>query len=33
MPYLITFTKWPSDKTPEVVKKAIESNKKFPDDE
>jgi hypothetical protein len=33
MPYLITFTKWPSDKTPEVVKKAIESNKKFADDE
>ena len=33
MPYLITFVKWPSDKTPEVLKKAIESNKKFPEDE
>ena len=33
MPYLITFTNWPSDKTPEVVKKAIESNKKFTEDE
>ena len=33
MPYLITLAKWPSDKTPEVVKKAIESNKKFPEDE
>jgi len=33
MPYLITFTKWPSDKSMEVVKKAIESNKKFTEDE
>jgi len=33
MPYLITFTKWPSDKSMEVVKKAIESNKKFPEDD
>ncbi|NHJ22882.1 MAG: hypothetical protein EAX91_18210 [Candidatus Lokiarchaeota archaeon] len=33
MPYLITFAKWPSDKTPEVVKKAIEAIKKFPSDE
>ena len=33
IPYLITFAKWPSDKTPEVVKKAIESNKKFAEDE
>jgi len=33
MPYLITFTKWPSDKTVEVLKKVIESNKKFPPDE
>jgi len=32
MPYLITFTKWPSDKTVDVVKKAIESTKKFPPD-
>ena len=33
MPYLITFALWPSDKTAEVVKKAIEANKKFPPDE
>lgn len=33
LPYLISFAKWPSDKTPEVVKKAIEANKKFPPDE
>ena len=33
MPYLITFTKWPSDKSLEVIKKAIESNKKFGEDE
>ena len=33
MPYLILFTKWPSDKSVEVMKKAIESNKKFPPDE
>jgi len=33
MPYLITFTKWPSDKTTEVIKKVIESNKKFAEDE
>ena len=33
MPYLITFTKWPTSKTNEVIKKAIEANKKFPPDE
>ena len=33
MPYLITFTKWPSDKTGEVIKKSIEANKKFPPDD
>jgi len=33
MPYLISFTKWPTDKIPEVVKKSIEANKKFPPDE
>ncbi len=33
MPYLFTFTKWPSDKSGEVIKKVIESNKKFPPDE
>jgi len=33
MPYLITFTKWPSDKSAEVIKKAIEATKKFPPDE
>ena len=33
MPYLITFAKWPTDKTLEVAKKAIEADKKFPPDE
>jgi len=33
MPYLITFTTWPCDKTTEVIKKLIESNKKFAEDE
>ncbi len=33
MPYLISYSCWPSDKTSEVVKKAIEANKKFPPDE
>ena len=32
MPYLISFAKWPSDKTAEVMKKAIEASKKFPAD-
>jgi len=32
MPYLISFAKWPSHKTAEVMKKAIESAKKFPED-
>ena len=33
MPYLITFARWPSHKTAEVVKKAIESLKKSSNDE
>ena len=33
MPYIISLVKWPSDKTGEVMKKALEANKKFPDDE
>ena len=33
MPYLFTFFKWPSDKTGEVIKKAIEGVNKFPHDE
>jgi hypothetical protein len=33
MPYLISFVKWPSHKTAEVIKKAIEALKKFPADE
>jgi hypothetical protein len=33
MPYLIMFTKWPSDKTVDVIKKVYEANKKFPPDE
>lgn len=33
MPYLISFTQWPTHKTLEVAKKIIESNKKFPPDE
>ncbi len=32
MPYLIGFTKWPTDKTAEMVKKAIEVVKKYPED-
>lgn len=33
MPYLISFARWPSHKTAEVMKKAIEAFKKFPDDD
>ena len=33
MPYLISFAKWPSHETAEVMKKAIEELKKFPADE
>jgi len=33
MPYLVVFTRWPSDKIPEVVKKAIEVTQKFPPDD
>jgi len=33
MPYLISFAKWPSHKTAEVMKKAMEAFKKFPEDE
>jgi hypothetical protein len=33
IPYLFLFTKWPSDKAAEVVKKAIEGVNKFPRDE
>ena len=33
MPYIFTFAKWPSDKSTEVVKKAIEGANKFPHDE
>ena len=32
MPYLVVFTRWPSDKVPEVVKKSIEVTRKFPED-
>jgi hypothetical protein len=33
MPYLVVFTCWPSDKIPEMVKKAIEVAQKFPPDD
>ena len=33
MPYLITTSMYPSDKTPEVVKMYLEAIKKFPPDE
>lgn len=33
MPYLISFTKWPSHKAGEAAKKAYEQFKKFPTDE
>jgi len=33
MPYLISFTKWPSHKVPETAKKAYEQVKKFTPDE
>ncbi len=33
MPYLISFAKWPSHKSGDVMKKAIEALKKFPADE
>lgn len=32
MPYLVSFTCWPSDKTDEVLKKAIEVLQKYPPD-
>jgi len=32
MPYLIGFMKWPTDKTDELVKKAFEVVKKYPED-
>jgi hypothetical protein len=32
MPYLVSFTCWPSDKTDEVVKRAIEVAQKYPPD-
>jgi len=32
MPYIIVKTCWPSHQVPEVVKKAIEQIKKFPED-
>lgn len=32
MPYLVAFAKWPTDKTAEMVKKAIEVVKKYPED-
>ncbi|MHA2400019.1 MAG: hypothetical protein ACXADU_14185 [Promethearchaeota archaeon] len=33
MAYLIVFTRWPSESTPELLKMAIEVNKKFPPDD
>ncbi len=33
MPYLVSFVRWPSESTVEMVKKAIEVNKKFPPDD
>jgi len=33
MPYLISFVRWPSESTVEMVKKAIEVDKKFPPDD
>lgn len=33
MPYIVVFTRWPSDKIPEIVKKAIEVAQKFPPDD
>ncbi len=33
MPYLVSFTRWPSESTVEMVKKAIEVDKKFPPDD
>ena len=32
MPYIVSFACWPSDKTDEVIKKAIEVMQKFPPD-
>ena len=32
MPYLVAFARWPTDKTAELVKKAIEVIKKYPED-
>lgn len=33
MPYIISFTKWPSDKASEVIKIAIEVAQKYPPDD
>ena len=33
MPYLVTFIRWPSESTADMIKKAIEVNKKFPPDD
>ena len=33
MPYIVTLVRWPGESTAEMVKKAIEVNKKFPPDD
>ena len=33
MPYLVVFVRWPGESTAEMVKKAIEVDKKFPPDD
>jgi len=33
MPYLVTFVRWPSESTAEMIKKAIAVAKKFPPDD
>ncbi len=33
MAYIVVYTRWPSDVIPEIVKKAIEVARKFPEDE
>ena len=33
MPYIVTFTTWPSTKSLEVIKQVVAANKKFPPDE
>ncbi len=33
MPYLVTFIRWPSESTAEMIKKAIAVAKKFPPDD